>query len=500
MIEAFYLQNILAICVGVILGLIVGVLPGLTISLGMIILLPLTFKLAPSTSIALLLGLYQAGMTGGSISSILLNIPGTPAAAATLLDGHPLAINGEGERTIKIAVMSSFMGGLIGLIFLVLIAPVLAKVALEFGAPEQFSIVLLGIVLISSLAEKSKLKGLMAGVFGLIISTVGMDPLVGTTRFTFDFSILKSGILWLPVMLGAFAMPTIIEAVYQTGRKSFANRGISYSHFISWTDLKKCLKNIIIGGVIGTGVGVIPGANAPVATFLSYDFCKRRSKNRDNYGKGLIEGVAAPEAANNAVAGGALVPLLTLGIPGDTVTAVLLGAFIIHGLTPGPMFFQLHPHMVYTIFLLFLIAVIINLLVVSFIAPLLSKVLKAEKYFVLPVILVLCFVGSYVYRNNFFDVAVMLVFGILSYFMKKHGFPVVPIILALILGPELERNLRLSIILGGGSFREFWASPIALSLFFVALFVFIAPFFRDKGKAFKLTKEAIITWFGRLSR
>jgi len=476
--EVFGFQNLLASFAGVVFGLIVGVLPGLTVSLGMIILLPLTFNMSTEATMGMLLGLYQAGMTGGSISAIFLNIPGTPAAAATLIDGHPMAMKGEGERAVKTAIISSFCGGLIGLFFLVLISPLLAQVALQFGAPEQFSIILLGLALISGLAGKSMLKGILAGLFGLIIGTIGMDPLVGTPRFTFHFVTLKSGIHWLPVMLGAFAIPVIIEGSITTGVRTLLTKSIAYPPFMWISDFKRCLKNIIIGGVIGTWIGAIPGANAPVATFLTYDFCQRRAKNRKEYGTGIPEGVAGPEASNNAVAGGAMIPLLTLGIPGDTVTAVLLGAFVIHGLSPGPMFFQQHPQMVYSIFWLFLLAILMTFIIVTLSSRWLARICETEKYLILPIIVVLCVVGSYVYRNNFFDVAVMLFFGIFAFFMKKADFPIVPMILAIILGTELEKNVRLSIILGGGTLNEFFSSPIALSFLFFALLIFISPFFR----------------------
>lgn len=475
--EVIQWQNLLASFIGVVLGLFVGATPGLTISLGMVLLLPLTFVLTPVTSISLLLGLYAAGMTGGSISAILLDIPGTPSASATGIDGHQMAKQGKSGKAMGTAVIASFFGGIFSLICLVLAAPQIAKIALSFGAPELFSLVFLGITLICSFAQKSIIKGMISGVFGLIIMTVGMDPMMGTPRFTFDIIQLQAGISFLPAMIGLFAISQVIESM---GR-SKNHVTVSYDEKItgllpSIKEIKGLLKTMILGSSLGTGIGAIPGAGGPIAVFLSYDYAKRISKNPDKFGKGCLEGVAAPESANNSVAGGALIPVLTLGIPGDPVTAILLGALMIQGLTPGPLLFAEHGQFVYSVFWAFLIANCMNLIVILFSIRIWVRLLKMPRNILLPIITLLCITGSYALRNTFFDTGIMMFFGILGYFMKKYDFPVVPMLLAIILGPAIEEHLRISLIISSGDPTIFITHPVSLLFLIIALISAVAPF------------------------
>ncbi len=473
--DVLQINNILASMVGVFFGLFIGATPGLTISLGMVLLLPLTFALSPVTAFCLLLGLYCSGFVGGSISAILLNIPGTPSAAATAIDGHAMAKNGRGGEAIGTAVTASFFGGMFSLVCLVLIAPTIAKIALRFGAPELFALVLLGLTLICSFGQKSIVKGLIAGVFGLIIMTVGLDPMVGTPRFTFGSVDLQAGISFLPALIGLFAIPQIISGIISGVKVIPSYHGKVAGVLPKIKNLVKLLKSMILGALIGTGVGAVPGAGGPIAVFLSYDYAARLSKNPDEFGKGTPEGVAAPESANNGVAGGALIPMLTLGIPGDPITAILLGALMIQGLTPGPLLFENNGQFVYSIFWAFLIANILTLILTFATIKLWVRIHQVPSRILLPIITILCIVGSYSLRNTFFDTGVMLLFGVIGYLMNKFRFPVVPLLLAIILGPALEEHLRMSLIISQGDYSIFFTHPISLTFLLLAFFSFTLP-------------------------
>jgi putative tricarboxylic transport membrane protein len=480
LIDVLQIHNIIASMAGVIFGLFIGSTPGLTISLGMVLLLPITFKLSAVTSVCLLLGLYAAGMTGGSLSAILLNIPGTPSASATAIDGYEMTKKGRAGEALGIAVSSSFFGGMFGLTCLTLASPIIAKVALKFGSPELFSLVLLGLTLICSFGQNSPIKALISGTVGLIIMTVGLDPMMGSPRFTFGIVELQAGISFLPAMIGLFAIPQILVGI--AGKTQVIPK---YREKISGVlpkikDLFKLIKSMLMGSLIGTGIGAIPGAGGPIAVFLSYDYARKVSRNSENFGKGEPEGVAAPESSNNAVAGGALIPMLTLGIPGDPITAILLGALMIQGLVPGPLLFQQSAQFVYSVFWAFLVANIMNLCLTFMTIKLWVKVLKVPQRVLLPIIVILCIVGTYALRNTFFDTAIMFAFGLMGYFMKKYGFPVVPMLLAIILGPNLEEHLRMSLIISQGDYAIFLKHPISLVFILVAILSFILPLVRTK--------------------
>jgi len=475
LVDVLQFENIVASMVGVFFGLFIGATPGLTISLGMVLLLPLTFALSPVTAFCLLLGLYSSGFTGGSISAILLNIPGTPSAAATAIDGHAMAKKGRGGEAIGIAVTSSFFGGMFSLVCLVLIAPTIAKLALRFGAPELFALVLLGLTLICSFGQKSIIKGMIAGIVGLIIMTVGLDPMVGTPRFTFGSVNLQGGISFLPALIGLFAIPQIISGIISGVRVIPSYHGKVAGFFPKFRNLLKLTKSMLLGAVIGTGVGAVPGAGGPIAVFLSYDYASRLSKNRGEFGSGNPEGVAAPEAANNGVAGGAMIPMLTLGIPGDPITAILLGALMIQGLTPGPLLFENNGQFVYSIFWAFLVANVLTLILTFATIKLWVRIHQVPSRILLPIITILCILGSFSLRNTFFDTGVMLFFGVIGYLMNKFRFPVVPLLLAIILGPALEEHLRMSLIISQGDYSIFFTHPISLTFLLVSFFSFILP-------------------------
>ena len=476
--DVMQLHNIFAVMVGVVFGLFIGSTPGLTISLGMVLLLPLTFKMNAVTAVCLLLGLYASGMTGGSISAILLNIPGTPSASATAIDGYALTKKGRAGAALGTAVISSFFGGVFGLVCLSVASPFIAKVALRFGAPELFALVLLGLTLICSFGQQSIIKSLISGVLGLVIMTVGLDPMMGTPRFTFGVVDLQAGISFLPAMIGLFAIPQIIMGIAGKIRVIPSYNSKISGILPKFRELLHLFKTKLLGSVVGTGIGAIPGAGGPIAVFLSYDYARRFSKNKDEFGKGTLEGVSAPEAANNAVAGGALIPMLTLGIPGDPITAILLGALIIQGLIPGPLLFIQSAQFVYSVFWAFLLANIMNLCLTMATIKLWVGVLKVPQKILLPLILTLCVVGTFALRNTFFDTGIMLCFGLLAYFMKKYGFPVVPMLLAIILGPQLEEHLRMSLIIAQGNPLIFIQKPISLVFIALAVISFVMPLIR----------------------
>ena len=467
--QATQIYTIIAVAAGCFIGLIVGMIPGLTISTGIIIVLPLTFVLPPEISIALLLGLYVSGMTGGSFSAILLNIPGTPSASATAMDGHPVAQKGEAGRALGIAIVSSFLGGLFSFLCLFFVAPLLAEVALKFKSPDLFSLVLFGLTIICSFAAQSLIKGFLSAGIGLAIITVGQDPMMGTQRFTFGEVNLIGGIHFLTALIGLFAIPQLVDNFTQI-KNSVRDENVVKKItgiFPKIADLKLIRVPVILGSPIGSFLGILPGAGGPIAAFLSYDYSKRLSENSEEFGKGSPQGIAAPESANNAVTGGALIPMMTLGIPGDPVTAILIGALLIHGLAPGPLLFVENGEFAYGVVFSFFWANIFNILIALIFIRLLVKVLSIPKTILMPTIAILCVIGSYALRNNFFDVYVMFSFGILGIIMRWLQMPIIPMLLAMVLGRQLEEHLRVSLIASKNDISIFFVSPF--SVFFLLL-------------------------------
>ncbi len=484
MMQATQLTSLMATAVGSLLGLTVGMIPGMTISAGIIIVLPLTFVLEPAISISLLLGLYAGGMMGGSFSAILLNIPGTPSASATAIDGHPMAKRGDAGRALGTAIIASFSGGLFSFICLYFIAPSLADLALQFRAPDLFSLVFFGLTIICGFATKSLIKGLLSGLIGLIIVTVGQDPVMGNPRFTFGDPNLLSGVHFLTAMIGLFAIPQLMDNLIDLakGQSSFRAESKFGSIFPTLTDLKSIRFPTAIGAFIGTFIGILPGAGGPIAAFISYDYAKKSDKNPESFGKGAIEGVAAPEAANNAVTGGALIPMMTLGIPGDPITAILIGALLVHGLAPGPLLFMEQADFAYTIIFSFFWANIFTLIIALSSLRLLVKVLAMPKSILMPTIALLCVIGSYALRNSFFDVYVMFFFGLLGLSMQWLQIPVVPLLLALVLGRQLEEHLRVALTASKGDVSIFFTSPFSLFFLCLSAVSILWPFIAERRK------------------
>lgn len=456
------LCNFIYLVLGVTGGIVIGALPGLTATMGVAILLPFTFGMDAVTGLIALVGIYVGAIYGGSISAILLNTPGTPASAATCFDGYPLVKKGYPAKALSASTISSAIGGLISCIALVTISPILAKFALKFSAPEYFALALFGLTIIASISAENFIKGITAGFIGLIISTFGMDSITSYPRFTFGITNLLSGFSVIPVLIGLFAVSEVFNQIEVLKNNKKLKNNIKMDRtYMNLKEVKTCLPTIIKSGVIGTFIGSIPGAGADIAAFVCYNEVKRSNKN-EKFGNGNLLGICAPEAGNNGVTGGALVPLLTLGVPGDAVAAVLLGALIIQGLTPGPLLFEQNPEIVYGLFGSMIIGNILLLIIGLFGIRFYSKIVEIPKTLMIPSILMLSTIGAYSMNNSLFDVIVTFSFGILGYVMCKIKIPSSPIVLAVILGPMLETNLRKSILMYNGSYSFLWTRPITI--------------------------------------
>jgi putative tricarboxylic transport membrane protein len=432
----------------------------------------LTFTLSPVSGILLLLGVYKGGIYGGSITAILINAPGTPAASCTVLDGYPLARRGEARRALDIALYASCIADFMSNLALILCAGFLASLALAFGSPEVFTLILFSLTIIASVSGDQLLKGLGSAAFGLILAIVGLDLVYGTNRFIFGEVELMSGLNFIPVLIGLFALPEII-AFYgrvEVAREHnpLAGRGAGLD------DLRKTLKTIIRGSAIGVILGAIPGIGGAPAAFLSYSEAKRTSKNGDNFGNGEIEGVAAAESGNNGTAGATLIPLLALGIPGDITTAIILGAFMIHGLRPGPLLFQDNLSLIYALFIGIMLSSFYLFAIGKFSIRLISRIADIPHRILFPIVLTLCVFGAYAVNNTVFDIGVMFVMGLFGFMMLKLKIPAAPFLIAFILGPMLEDNFRQSLLMSRGSWTIFFSSPICWFFWsLIVVFVFV---------------------------
>lgn len=463
---------ILANLLGVALGIIFGALPGLTATMGLALIVPLTFGMPPVVAFSALLGVYVGAVYAGSITATLIGTPGTAAAAATLMEGPALAKKGQSKKALTMTTVASCIGGLFSCIVLIFVSPQLAKVALSFGPPEYFALALFGLSIVAGVSGESLLKGVIAGLIGLFIATIGMDPITGTNRYTFGVPDLLNGVDVVPALVGLFAISEILTRLEKNGGNIIQNIKSS-SIGLKWNELTSNWFNLLRSSSIGTFIGIIPATGSGVAAFVAYNEAKRASKNKEKYGKGNIDGLAATESANSAVTGGALVPLLTLGIPGDVITAVLLGALMIQGYSPGPTLFTDSGSFIYGIFAALIIANVFMLILGLGASSLFPKLLKIPEQILMPIIAVLCVLGSYAVSNSPFDVLIMLIFGFLGYIMLKVGLPLAPMLLAIILAPIVEKNFRRSMIISENDFSIFLTRPIALVVLIVTVVVFI---------------------------
>ncbi|QBP42713.1 tripartite tricarboxylate transporter permease [Paenisporosarcina antarctica] len=472
--------TLLIILLGTLFGLVMGAIPGMSSSMAVAIILPFTFSMDPAGGIILLSAIYCASVYGGSISAILLNTPGTPAGAATVLDGYPLSQQGKSGKALGISAIASGIGGIISALILMAAAPALAQQALRFGSAEYFAVAIFGISIVSSLGGKNPFKGLIAGTLGILIATVGMDPINGFPRFTLGFSDLTGGFDLIPVLIGLFSGSQAFVLIKNAGKPE-KNSEISVASgkvLPTFKEFTKLIPNITRSSLIGTVVGIIPGIGGDPAAFIAYNEAMRWSKHPENFGKGELAGVAAPEAANNAVTGGAMIPLLTLGIPGNTVTAILIGGLLIHGLRPGPMLFQNHGDVVYALFLSLIVTNILFMILGLVGVKYFTAVLKIPSRLLGPMILLLSVIGSFAISNNYHDIWVMLAFGIIGYIFRIINVPSTPIVLAIILGPIAEEGFRQAMLQSGGDISIFFTRPISAVFLIVAGISFFTPFFR----------------------
>jgi len=472
-------MNFLFVLIGITAGIIVGALPGLTATMGCALLIPFTFGLPPIQGLLMLIGIFCGGIYGGSISGILIRTPGTPAAAATLLDGYPLSQKGQGGKAIGMATVASFIGGTTGALVMTFLSPQIAKIGTRFGPPEFCALAVFGLGMIITISGRSLLKGVISALFGLMITVIGFDPLSGVPRFTFGSEDLLGGVTFIPALIGLFGYAQVfrnIEKMQITAHVKSRVKNI----LPKWGEIRSTLKTSLKSALIGTFIGSVPGTGCDVAAFIAYGEAKRSSKHPELFGTGLLEGVAAPEAANNGATGGAMIPMLTLGIPGDAVTAVLLGALTIHGLQPGPLLFRDHLDVIYPIFAGMIMAQFVLLVVGLSGARVFARLINIDRKILVPVIFFLCVVGSYSMQFSFFDVGLSLVIGIIAYFMEYYDYPVSPILLALILGPMAEQNLRRSLIISHGDPTIFFTRPISAAFIILAIVVIITSYFRIK--------------------
>ena len=483
--QGFYLfftfQNMLLIIFGVALGMFVGAVPGLSPSMAIALLLSVTFSLPAVPSLAFLMGVYKGGVYAGSITAILIRSPGTPEAAATMFDGHPLAQQGKAGKALRVAIYSSVIGDAFSDLVLIFSASALAALALRAGPVEYFSLLVLALTIIGSAAGENMIKGLVTAVLGLGMAFVGIDPLQGTERFVFGCMELSAGIGFMPLLIGLFAVSEVIvqaeDRVTKFSRKTSLPKSDDPADTrVSWVEFKGCLRTIFRSSVIGTVIGALPGVGATAAAFIGYGAAQRASKNPDKFGKGELEGVAAAEAANNAVCGSNLIPLLTLGIPGNLTAAILIGAFLIQGLPIGPMIFKTHGDFVYGLYFSLLFANLAYFFIAYLMIRIALKVVYIRKNILFPIILITCVVGSFAWNHSLFDVKIMFVFGIIGYLMRKVDIPATPFLIAFILGPLTEKALREALAIYKGDLTVFITRPISLicliltvlAIFFIA--------------------------------
>ncbi|WP_319518477.1 tripartite tricarboxylate transporter permease [uncultured Martelella sp.] len=470
----FNFQAILLTCLGVVGGLFIGVLPGLGPLMGIVLLLPVAFHMPAIPAMGMLIAVYIGGSAGGSISAILLRIPGTPLAAATLFDGYPMAQKGRAQDAVGLAVSASAVGGLIGGLVLVFLSPLLAKFALRFAPPEYFGMAVLGVLTIALVSEGSAIKGLLVGGFGLFLSMIGTDEFTNAYRFTFDDIRLSSGPNLVAVVVGLFALS---ELFFQIESRGFKNKPVVERLIVSFSALGILLRhrfNLLRSALIGTFFGAIPGAGGDVSAFISYATAKKLAKPEDGYGEGAEGGVVATEAANNGCCGGALIPTLSLGIPGDASTAVLMGALILLGFFPGPDLFRDHPDVAGGVFISYLMGNVFLLILGTLLAPFFGSVLKLPKAWLLPAVLLLSTLGVYSLENSVFDLWVMLAFGIIGYILRRASYPLAPMIIGMILGGVMEANLRRSLLISRDGLMIFVERPISAIILLIDLALLIS--------------------------
>ncbi|PMR77893.1 tripartite tricarboxylate transporter permease [Billgrantia endophytica] len=466
--------GILWIALGVFVGITCGAIPGLTATMGVAVFIPITFSLEPEIALATLIGVYCGGLSGGAVPAILLNIPGTPSAMVTTLDGHPMARQGLATRALGWALVASVVGSFVGWVALVTMAPVLARLALNLGSAEYAALALFGLTIVVSLSGSALAKGLLCALIGIALSMVGLDPTTGEDRWTFGTINLFQGISIMPALIGLFAIPEILMAIAAPGVQKRLN--LERSRMIPTLGEMMMQKwNLLRSSIIGVGAGIIPALGGNIGSILAYDQSRRFEKDGAKYGTGRPGGIVASEAANNGVTGGALIPLLTVGIPGDSVTAMLIGGLMIHGLQPGPRLFEANGDIVYAILAAFLLATIMMYLLSVVGYRYVVRVLNLPRHVLYPALLLLTVVGTYALNRQIFDVGLMLALGALGFIATLARFPVYPIVLGLVLGPILESEMRRALLVSGGEWSIFLTRPVSAVLLLLSVMAIVGP-------------------------
>jgi len=484
-LEVLNFTNILWLVIGAFVGAVLGALPGQSATTGIAMFIPLTFNLEPVTALITLGAIYVLGSYGGNITAILINTPGTSDSFFMTFDGYPMTRRGEGLRAIGISTISAFIGGMIGIFALLTIAPPLAQVAYKFGPLEKFLTMTMGLVIIISLSKDKMLKGLLSACIGFLCSMIGIDIISGITRFTFGINQIYDGLPLIPVILGMFAVSQVLALVAEKGETIAIDRSaIHGSVFISFKDLLSMKVNNIRASIIGTLVGIIPGAGTTVAAGISYDLAKKSDPHPESFGKGNEQGLASVSAANNAVVGGSLIPLLTLGIPGNGTAAVFLGGLYIHGLAPGTKLFTTDAKQIYGLFWGLILAQFFILIIGFYGAPIYEKVTRVPTNILIPIVGCVCILGAYVFRYQSFDALLILFFGIVGYYFRKADIPMIPFILAYILGQGTEMQLRRTLFLMEGRIGSVLLQPLPLALLTIDLLFLISPFWGNIKKHF----------------
>lgn len=482
----FSVETMIGLLVGTIGGMVIGALPGFSASMGVAILIPITFGMEPAAGLVMLIAVYTSAIYGGSITACLTNTPGTPASAATALDGYELTKQGKGLLALGVATISSSIGGIVGALALLFLAPPLGEFSLQFSSLEYFMLALFGITIIGSLAGDSLVKGLMSGVIGIFIGCIGLDLITGIPRYTFGIIPLEDGIEFVPALIGMFSISQVMIYASEIagGKKQIVTSpsdGLKGSIWPTKKEFKLIFPTIIRSSIIGTIVGIIPAAGAGISSWVNYGITKSLSKEPEKFGKGSLEGMAASETGNNAATGGALIPLITLGLPGSAVAAILLGGLMIHGLYPGAELFSVHADITYTVMLGFLLANVLMGVFGMLIAKRIAIVSIVPTSILAPVIAALSTAGTFAIRNSMFDVGIMLLFGLIGYFLKKGGFATSPLILGLVLSPILEGNYRRALILSRGNIVSyFFTRPISIVIAILVIASLFSPVIMKK--------------------
>ncbi|RBW68621.1 tripartite tricarboxylate transporter permease [Bacillus taeanensis] len=476
-------SNLLLVFAGMMIGVLFGSLPGISSSMGIVLMLPFTYYMGVLPSIILLVALYAGGAYGGSITAILFNTPGTPEAVATTFDGYPMTKKGQAGRALGLAISASAFGGVFAAIIMLLLAPPLSKIALQIQSAEYFALALLGLMVIASIGSKSPLKAGISGILGIMLAMIGLDPIVGAERFTFDSIYLLNGVEFIPIMIGAFALAEVFNQVIEQSENGNKSSGTKVS--METIKLKEMIKYkwvLFKASVLGTLIGILPGTGGSIASIVAYGEVMRSSKDKKKFGEGAEEGVIAPESSNNAAAGGAMIPTLVLGIPGSPTTAVILAALVLQGLQPGPQLMSEQPLLLYSIFFSMLIASVTVFIGGRIGVKAFAAILKLPYYILGPFIVLLSVIGSYAVANDLFQVWVMVLFGVIGFFMKKYLFSPAAMILGLVLGMMMEENFRRQLLITNGDYFSFFTRPISLIIILIALVALFFPIISNRFK------------------